>query len=67
MPTDIHRVKARQLIEAGAQLVETLSEKEYKRAHLPGALNIPLDKLKRESVKQLQRDQPTIVYCYDYQ
>jgi rhodanese-related sulfurtransferase len=40
---DAHRL--RQLLAADAQLVEVLSEAEYREDHLPGAINIPLEGL----------------------
>jgi rhodanese-related sulfurtransferase len=47
--------------------VEVLPADEYGEAHLPGAQNIPLKKLNRESVRQLDSNRPVIVYCHDYQ
>lgn len=35
---------------------------EYAAAHLPGAVNIPLDSLRRR-VKELPRGRPVVVYC----
>ncbi|MGH2934324.1 MAG: rhodanese-like domain-containing protein [Gaiellaceae bacterium] len=35
--------------------------------HLPGAINIPLKTLDRETTQQLDRARPVIVYCYDTQ
>jgi rhodanese-related sulfurtransferase len=35
--------------------------------HLPGAINIPLKELDRETIARLNRDAPVIVYCHDYQ
>jgi rhodanese-related sulfurtransferase len=55
------------MVEGGAQLVEVLPEREYEQEHLPGAINIPLKKLDRQTVAQLQRDRPIIVYCFDSQ
>lgn len=55
------------MVESGAQLVEVLSQSEYEEGHLPGAINIPLRKLNRETVALLQKGQPIITYCHDYQ
>jgi phage shock protein E len=44
-----------------------LPQAEYEDEHLPGAINIPLKELDRESVLQLDRAQPVIVYCHDSQ
>ncbi len=67
MPTDIDRDDVRGLIESGTQLIEVLPSSHYEDEHLPGAINIPLKKLGREAVAQLERDRPVIVYCHDYQ
>jgi rhodanese-related sulfurtransferase len=67
MPTEIHRDDVRRLVADGAQLVEVLPAQEYEAEHLPGAINIPLKQLDRQTTAQLQRDQPVIVYCYDLQ
>jgi len=67
MPTDAFRDDVRRLIlEEGAQLVEVLPREEYKEEHLPGAINIPLKELDRQTTARLRRDAPVIVYCHDY-
>ncbi|MBA2567614.1 MAG: rhodanese-like domain-containing protein [Thermoleophilaceae bacterium] len=53
-------------MDEGAQLVEVLPAEEYEEEHLPGAINIPLKELDRESVTRLRRDAPVIVYCHDH-
>jgi rhodanese-related sulfurtransferase len=50
-----------------AQLVDVLPREEYEEEHLPGAINIPLKELNGETIAQLNRDAPVIVYCHDYQ
>jgi rhodanese-related sulfurtransferase len=55
------------MVRGGAALVEVLPAEEYEAEHLPGAINIPLPQLDRQSTAALQRDQPIIVYCYDLQ
>ena len=67
MPTAIDRERVQQLVRDGAQLVDVLPRPEYDDEHLPGAINIPLKELNRESAKQLDRERPVIVYCNDYQ
>jgi rhodanese-related sulfurtransferase len=67
MPTDIHRDDLRRLIANGAQLVEVLPAEEYNEAHLPGAINLPLKKLNKQSIKPLDPSRPVIVYCNDFQ
>ena len=67
MPTGIDRSRVQELVAAGAQLVEVLPRDEYEDEHLPGAINIPLKELERETAQQLERSRTVIVYCYDYQ
>lgn len=57
--------RLRQLLDAGAQLVEVLPEAEYRDEHLPGAINIPLKRLDAESASQLDRSKAVVVYCWD--
>jgi rhodanese-related sulfurtransferase len=63
----IARQEVQALMRSGAQLVEVLPNKEYQDIHLPGAVNIPLTKLDRQSTAGLAPAQAVIVYCYDYQ
>ncbi len=62
MPTSIDRSDVQRLIEEGAQLVEVLPPTEYGEMHLPGAVNIPLKSLDRETTAKLEHDRPVIVY-----
>ena len=68
MPTPIDRDELQRLRrDEHAQLVEVLPEDEFEDEHLPGASNIPLKTLDRDSTASLDRRRPVIVYCYDYQ
>lgn len=68
MPTPIDRdALQRLLVEQQAQLVEVLPAAEYEDEHLPGAINIPLKALDRETTRLLDHSRPVIAYCYDYQ
>jgi rhodanese-related sulfurtransferase len=67
MPGFVARDEVQRLLEEGAQLVEVLPSKEYDEEHLSGAINIPLKELDRDTTAQLRREEPVIVYCYDYQ
>ena len=53
------------LAEGGTQLIEVLPEKEYAEEHLPGAVNIPLKSMNLASTAELDRNAPTVVYCWD--
>ena len=68
MPTPIDRDELQRLIAGQqAQLVEVLPAAEYEDEHLPGAINIPLKELDRETTRALDRAKPVVAYCYDYQ
>jgi len=68
VPFPIDRDEVLRLLhDEEAQLVEVLPPDEYEDEHLPGAINIPLKTLDRETTRQLDRERPVIVYCYDIQ
>lgn len=68
MPTAIDRNEVQRLVrQEHAQLVEVLPAGEFEDEHLPGAINIPLKALDRDSTAALNRARPVIVYCHDYQ
>lgn len=67
MPKNIGRSEVQRLIKEGVQLVEVLPADEYNEAHLPGAMNLPLKTLNRETVKKLDPSIPVITYCNDFQ
>ena len=58
--------RLRELLQlGGVQLVETLPEDEYRQAHLPGAINIPLKTLDAGTTAHLDETGPVVVYCWD--
>jgi rhodanese-related sulfurtransferase len=57
--------RLRELLDAGAQLVEVLPEPEYAEVHLPTAINIPLKTLDADSTAQLDKTKAVVVYCHD--
>jgi rhodanese-related sulfurtransferase len=63
----IDRGDVQRLVAQGAQLVDVLPAREYAEERLPGAINLPLKELNAETVRQLDRERPVIVYCHDYQ
>jgi phage shock protein E len=68
MPTPIDRDKLQRLRrEERAQLIEVLPADKFDDEHLPGAINIPLKTLDRDSTASFDRQRPVIVYCYDHQ
>ena len=67
MPQTIDREQVQQMMQQGAQLVEVLERSQYRQAHLPEAINMPLKALSEDTAAKLEKDKPVIVYCYDYQ
>ena len=65
MVEEINHRRLRELLAAGAQLVEVLPRDEYAEEHLPGAINVPLKELDADSATQLERSRAVIVYCFD--
>ena len=57
--------RLRELLDAGAQLVDVLPEREYSEEHLPGAINIPLMTLDDDSTARLDKTRAVVVYCHD--
>jgi rhodanese-related sulfurtransferase len=48
------------------KIVEVLSEEQFKEGHLPGAINIPLNKINSLATKHLKKNETIIVYCSSY-
>jgi rhodanese-related sulfurtransferase len=65
VPSLIDRDQVKELVAGGAQLVEVLPADEYREDHLPGALNIPLRQLNRETAATLDARRKVVVYCWD--
>jgi len=67
VPRIIDRDELRRLVaEEAAQLVEVLPNREYEDEHLPGAINLPLKELNRQTTGTLDRGRPVITYCHDW-
>jgi rhodanese-related sulfurtransferase len=49
--------------ERGAQLVDVLPPPEYAALHIPGAISLPLKSFEPDTIAELDRDRPVIVYC----
>ncbi len=61
----VDREQVRRMADEGAQLVEVLESRQFRMAHLPGAVHIPAWELTRERASELDRERPVIVYCFD--
>jgi rhodanese-related sulfurtransferase len=66
MVTKADTARVKELVEAGAQLVDVLPRNTFLEEHLPGAVNVPLAEIASAS-DELDRERPVVVYCYDYQ
>ena len=65
MPSEIDRHAAQRLHSNGARFVDVLPDAEFAESHIPGAINVPLKTLGRETTLDLPRDEPVVVYCHD--
>jgi rhodanese-related sulfurtransferase len=65
VPTSIDRDELRGLMERGATVVEVLEERQFRSAHLPGAVHMPGWEMTEERVGELDRSRPVVVYCFD--
>jgi rhodanese-related sulfurtransferase len=68
MPIEMRRKDVKTLVEQGrVQLVDVLPASEYKKEHLPQAVNVPLETMNQETTKPLRKDVAVIVYSSDFQ
>ena|ERR1035438_8588739 len=55
---------AREWLKKGASVIDVRSEGEFQDRHLPGAVNVPLDRLREEIVRRApNREQPLLLHC----
>ncbi len=48
------------------KLVDVLPEEEFQEGHIPGAINIPLEKLSTNAKDHLKKSDKIVVYCAKY-
>lgn len=60
---DVSGAEARALVAGGATLLDVRTPGEFKSAHLPGAINVPVEALERRLQDVGPKDQPVVVYC----
>jgi len=60
--TRISGATARELVAAGAQLVDVRTPAEFGGGHIPGAKNIPVDQIAARH-SELDPKKPVVVYC----
>jgi rhodanese-related sulfurtransferase len=59
---EVDRAEARQMVDAGAQLVDVRADHEWEAGHLPGAVHIALPELAARAA-EIDRDKPVVIYC----
>ncbi len=59
----IDGARARQLIAAGARIIDVRSPKEFAGGHIDGAINVPVQDIETGSVVIDDDQQPTVLYC----
>jgi rhodanese-related sulfurtransferase len=52
----------KELIDAGAVVIDVREEGEYAEGHIPGAVNVPIRTL-AQNLDKIPADQPVLVYC----
>jgi len=60
---DVSSEQARQLVQAGARLVDVRTPSEFAAGHIPGAINIPLQQLDSRLAELPPKGTPLVVYC----
>ncbi len=64
---NISREELKEKMDRGDEffLVDTLEEPYYRHSHLPGAINIPLEKIERATEVIPDKGAEIVVYCMD--
>ena len=60
---DTSGTQARELVQAGARLVDVRTPAEFASGHLPGAINIPVQELADRLGELQPKDTPVVLYC----
>ena len=66
MPRSASREEVLRLQAEGALLVEVLPREEYARAHIAGAISIPLEEIGGRA-GELEPQRAVVAYCNDFQ
>jgi rhodanese-related sulfurtransferase len=59
----ISAATARELVAAGAELIDVRTRGEYASGHLAGAKNVPLDEVPSQARSLAETGKPLVVYC----
>lgn len=55
---------ARDWLKKGARVIDVRSEGEFQERHLPGSVNVPLDRLRVEIARHApDKEQPLLLHC----
>jgi len=55
---------AQEWLKRGAKVIDVRTEAEYQRGHLPGAVNVPLGRLRDEISRHASnKEQPLLLHC----
>ena len=60
---DVSSAEARQLVQAGARLVDVRTPEEFAAGHIPGAINIPVQQLDARMSELQPKTAAVVVYC----
>ncbi|HVY31966.1 MAG TPA: rhodanese-like domain-containing protein [Polyangiaceae bacterium] len=60
---DVSSAQARQLVQAGARLVDVRTPGEFAAGHIPGAINIPVQQLDARMSELQPKNTGVVVYC----
>lgn len=55
--------RARELVGAGARLIDVRTPSEFANGHLPGAINIPVSELAGRASELGDKSKPVVLYC----
>ena len=61
--SNVSSAEARQLVQAGARLVDVRTPDEFAAGHIPGAVNIPVQQLDARLSELQPKDAAVVVYC----
>jgi rhodanese-related sulfurtransferase len=60
---DVSSAEARQLVQAGARLVDVRTPGEFASGHITGAINIPVQQLDTRMSELQPKETAVVVYC----
>ena len=60
---NVGSAQARELVQAGARLVDVRPPSEVAAGHIPGAINIPFKQLHSRLTELQPKETPVVLYC----